>query len=214
MVSTSKKKTTVVILLFLFFAAANLISQSLYWDDPRYLVESGARFPAAASGGNLIAVVWQDFVPAEEGGGEVYLSLLTSKDSREWEKNSRFAGPYTYFKQETPVFSITVDQRGRILVAITSSENTTEILASTDRGRSFTTLATVRSHTTAVGPNLYVSASGNLLLFVTQETEDFLALYYSVSADGSDWSDFRALVDSEDLFMNFLPQHAGHLGRD
>lgn len=209
--SISKKKTMVAIL---FFAAANLISQSLYWNDPRYLVESGARFPAAASGGNLIAVVWQDFVPAEEGGGEVYLSMLTSKDSREWEKNSRFAGPYTYFKQETPIFSITVDRRGRILVAVTSSENTTEIFASTDRGRSFTALATVRSHTTAVGPNLYVSASGNLLLFVTQETEDFLALYYSVSADGSDWSGFRALVDSKDLFMNFLPQHAVHLGRD
>jgi len=212
--SMSKKRLPVVILFYLFFAAANLFSQSLYWGDPRILIESGARFPAAASGGNLIAAVWQDFVPAEEGGGEVYLSLLTSKDSKEWEKNSRFAGPYTYFKQETPIFSLTVDQRGRILVAVTSSENSTEILASTDGGRSFTTLATVRSNATAVGPNLYVSASGNLLLFVTQETEDFLALYYSVSADGSDWSGFRALVDNQDLFMNFLPQHAVHLGRD
>jgi len=212
--SMSKKKAPVVILLFLFFAAANLFSQSLYWGDPHALVESGARFPVAASGGNLLAAVWQDFVPAEEGGGEVYLSLLTSKDSREWEKNSRFAGPYTYFKQETPIFSLAVDQKGRILVAVTSSENTTEILASTDKGKSFATLATVRSNTTAVGPNIYVSASGNLLLFVTQETEDFLALYYSVSADGSDWSGFKALVDRRDLFMNFLPQHAVHLGRD
>ena len=214
MTCMSKKKAPVVILLFLFFAAANLFSQSLYWGDPSVLVESGARFPAVASGGNLIAAVWQDFVPAEEGGGEIYLSLLTSKYSKEWEKNNRFAGPYTYFKQETPIFSLTVDQRGRILVAVTLSENSTEILASTDGGRSFTTLAIVRSNATAVGPNLYVSASGNLLLFVTQETEDFLALYYSVSTDGSDWSGFRALVDSQDLFMNFLPQHAVHLGRD
>lgn len=209
-----KNNLPVVILLYLFFAAANLFSQSLYWGDPHALVESGARFPATTSGGNLIAAVWQDFVPAEEGGGDVYLSLLTSKDSREWVKNSRFAGPYTYFKQETPIFSLTVDQSGRILVAVTSSENTTEILASTDGGRSFTTLSTVRSNTTAVGPSLYVSASGNLLLFVTQETEDFLALYYSVSANGSIWSGFKVLVDNQDLFMNFLPHHAVHLDRD
>ncbi|MQY76611.1 MAG: hypothetical protein GH155_03190, partial [Spirochaeta sp.] len=210
----SKNKLPVLLLLYLFFTAANLFSQSLYWGDPRTLVESGARFPAAASSRNLIAVVWQDFVPAEKGGGELYLSLLTSKDGKEWEKNSRFAGPYNYFKQEAPIFSLTIDQRDRILVAVTSSEDTTEILSSTDEGRNFTPLATVRTNTTAVGPNLYVSASGNLLLFVTQETEDFLALYYSISADGSDWSGFSALVDNQDLFMNFLPHHAVHFGRD
>jgi len=37
--SMSKKKLPVVILFYLFFAAANLFSQSLYWGDPRILIE-------------------------------------------------------------------------------------------------------------------------------------------------------------------------------
>ncbi len=197
----------------LFFFALSLsilqglFAQSLFWEAPKTLLESGARFPNAASGGNLIVVVWQEFIPAEIGKGEIYLSCLVSEDAKNWRRSDRFAGPFSYQEREAPIYSLAVDDEGRIFLAIAASGNETAILSSVDRGETFRRLATVSAFATTVAPSLYLKSGGGLLLFVTQETENFLAIHYAISRDGSAWSDLKPLVVDGDLPINFLPHH-------
>jgi hypothetical protein len=190
-------------------------AQSLSWEDPRELLTENARFPKAVSGSDFMAVVWQEFVRRPLGKNEIYLSLLTSSDGKFWQRNERFAGPFLYQGREVPIFSLAVDRGNRLLAAVTQDEDTTLILASADGGLRFSSLARIKSRSTSLAPTISVSSDGELLLFVTDESGDFLSLYYSCSADGLNWDPFQPLVPpQEGLVFNFLPSHSAAAGTD
>ena len=105
------------------------------------MVQQSARFPTAASGGGLAVVAWQVVEANPQGGGRIYLSLQSSRDIRNWRRNDRFIGPITYEERESQLYSMTVDRRGTIFVAVASGEQETRLYRSTDEGRSFTLLA-------------------------------------------------------------------------
>ncbi len=189
-------------------------AQALYWESPQFLLESGARFPRAAAGGGLMAVVWQEYVDSGQDTGRVFLSVQSSRDGRSWKRSRRFAGPFPFRGREVIIYSLTVDARGRIYVAVASGENLTTVLRSDDGGATFVKLAEVRSVYTSLAPYLSLTAGGELLLFVTAETQETLSIYYAHSPEGRTWSEFAPLVEEPNLPINFLPHHASLGGRE
>ncbi|MBN1835229.1 MAG: SpoIIE family protein phosphatase [Spirochaetales bacterium] len=199
---------------FLLLAVLPAGAQRLYWEDPQVVVPAGVRFLSAQSGAGQVVAMWQEAVPGGGDGGEIYLSARSSRDGRRWQDNLRFAGPFPYEQRIAPIYSMCLDRTGNVFVAIASVDRETTVLRSTDGGRSFETLATVESATSALAPTLFVTAGGGLLLFVSQESGENLAIHYASSEDGRRWSGFRLLVEDPELPINFRPFHASHGGLD
>jgi hypothetical protein len=195
-----KSASSAASLFFLFLLLAGLTlggsagAQSYFWETPQVLVPGSARFPTAVSGGGLVAVAWQVVQPDPGGGGRIYLSIATSQDMRRWKRNDRFLGPIAYEEREVQLYSMAVDDAGMIYLALASGENRTELYRSSDQGRSFDLLSSIEAGTASLAPNISLTDSGNMLLFVTQEQATSLFIYYSVSAGGRSWSSFEPLV--------------------
>jgi HAMP domain-containing protein len=198
-----------LLLSLLLVNPAQVPAQSLSWEDPRELLAENARFPRAVSGRNFMAVVWQEFVRRPLGKNEIYLSLLTSSDGRSWQRNERFAGPFAYQGRDVPIYSLAVDRDNRILAAVSADKETVSVLASEDGGATFAALSEIKSRATSLAPTISVASDGSLLLFVTDESGDFLSLYYSNSENGRIWDSFQPLVPAQEgLVFNFLPSHS------
>ncbi|MBN2552143.1 MAG: exo-alpha-sialidase, partial [Spirochaetales bacterium] len=213
--SRNSEPTTLVLLLLLFvFLSSPLVAQTYYWENPRALIPAAARFPMAGSGGGLVAVIWQVIEADPQGGGQVYLSIQTSRDIRSWQRNDRFLGPISFEEQEVQLYSMAMDSDGIIYLAVAAGENRTELYRSTDQGQSFTLLSTIDAGAASLAPNIFLTDGGNLLLFVAQERGDFLFISYSVSRNGRVWSDFRPLAEDGQLPFNVLPSHTSLGGRE
>jgi serine phosphatase RsbU (regulator of sigma subunit) len=212
--------TAVLLPLLLFFVfCLPADAQSFFWESPKVLVPDAARFPAAVSGGGVVAVAWQVMENDPRGGGRIYLSIQTSRDVRSWMRNDRVLGPFTFEDREVQLYSMAIDRSGTIYLAVVSGENKTELYRSTDAGRSFLLLSTIEAGTASLAPSIFLTDSGNILLFVTQEYEtaegiSSLFVYYSVSPNGRSWSQYEPLVASGELPISFLPSHTSLNGRE
>ena len=201
------------ILLLLGLCAA-APAQSFFWETPRVLVPQSSRFPSAVSGGDLIAVAWQEVEVDEQGEQQIYISLQSSRDAENWLRSERVVGPIAYEDREVQLYSMAVDPSGAIYLAVFAAENETELYRSSDEGRSFSLLSTVEAGSTSLAPNISLTGSGNILLFVTQEQGNSLFIFYSVSRNGRSWSNFEPLVPGGQLPINFLPTHTTLDGRE
>jgi serine phosphatase RsbU (regulator of sigma subunit) len=206
-------------LCFSFSAAA----QILYWEEPELLVPAEGRFPQAVSGGGLVAFLWQETVWMQGNRGNNYLSLKTTRDGETWTTNERFAGPYAFTSDQgsgnsvnsvNSIFSLTMSEDGAIYVAVLSGENSIDFYASFDEGRTFTKTITRISLTTTLAPRLFRKADGGFLLFVTQELNEILSIFYSQSPDGETWSEFVPFAPEPELTLSFLPQHVSFRGKE
>jgi len=166
-------------------------AQSFFWETPRVLVPEGARFPTAVSGGGLVAVAWQVIEPNPDGGGQVFLSIQTSRDIRTWRRNNRFLGPIAYEDREVQLYSIAIDRSGTIYLAVAAGDNETALYRSSDEGKTFILLSTIEAGAASLAPNISLTDGGNILLFVTRERGNSLFIYYGVSENGRSWSPFE-----------------------
>jgi HAMP domain-containing protein len=197
------------------------LAQRLYWREPQAVLGPGTRFPSVVARGGLVAAVWQEMTPPRllGGGGEIRLSVATTRDLQQWNTTLRFAGPYEYQREEVAIYSLAVDRDGTVFVAILSGQSEVTLLRSRDAGRSFETLARLDAGATILTPTVSVTDSGRLLLFVIREREDFLEIYYTVSSDGVRWESFRPLVGERGqgaagLRSTYLPYHVSWNGRE
>ncbi len=191
----------------------------IYWDYPKVLVPEGVNFPQPAAGGGIMAVVWQEYAGAANGGRQVSLSILVTRDGKDWTSHRDFAGPFPASGRQVSIFSLAIDQSGRIYVAVNAAPNEVAIYSSSDGGSTFTELSRVTAETTTVGPRLFVRGGGGLILFTAQGGQtvgglNALSIRYLLSADGRNWTSARALVTSPDLSLNFAPYYAFYRGRD
>jgi len=209
-------KHSIFLCLFLFaiLAVLPLEGQDLFWEDPEILVTSNAQFPQAATGGGYLVILWHEFIKESEETGSVYLNLLVSRDGQNWEQRRRFAGPFRYAGEDAPISSLAVDSRGRILVAVASGERELTIYNSANGGETFTILSEKISFSITVTPRLFVKEDGGLILYVTQESEESLSIFYSLSDLGYEWEDFTPLIEEDELRLNFLPYHMSSGGRE
>jgi len=160
-------------------------------------------------------VVWHEFVPKNEEEGTVYLSLLATADGRNWRPNLRFLDPFSYKGKQTPLFSVLVTKRGTIFIAVATAEKEVTIYNSTDIGRTFNRMAIVKARDTIVVPKLFITSRGEYLLFVTSEFAEKLGIYYSLSGQGTQWSELKALVQAnEGLGLHSVPHHTSFKGKD
>ncbi|MDC7225572.1 MAG: SpoIIE family protein phosphatase [Spirochaetales bacterium] len=205
------------VLMFFFFCIP-ASAQNFYWEAETPLVDSGAGFSQSAAGGNLIASIWQDEVRSDDDGGEFYLSAVTSFDGAQWQSNERFLGPFEYTGNASYFFTFTIDNDGFITLAVSNNDNTVGIYRSTDAGKSFREIYRSTPFPVRISPRLSQRDDGGLILFVTQESvqDDFgsLGIYYSVSDDGSSWTEYELLAPEPELKGNFLPSHTSYNGRE
>jgi serine phosphatase RsbU (regulator of sigma subunit) len=201
------------ILRLLFIISAVSHAQTLFWDDPRVLEERSARFPQAAAGGDLVVVVWQEFVQ-----DEVYLSLSVEAGGEGRTVSRRFAGPFPYQGDEAPIFSLAVDPQERLYVAIAAADREILLLLSEDGGRTFRQTR-VEAPVTALAPRLSMRADGRPYLFVNYDRQDSVTIYFtSLSPQSFAGDTFTGalipLIQEQSLVFNFLPSHVSFRGRE
>jgi serine phosphatase RsbU (regulator of sigma subunit) len=159
--------------------------------------------------------VWHEFVPQNEEGGIVYLSLLVTADGKNWQPNLRFLDPFAYKGKQTPLFSVLVNKSGTIFIAVATAEKEVTIYSSSDIGRTFKKLALIKAKDIVVVPKLFITSRNEYLLFVTSEFAEKLGIYYSLSTSGTEWTELKALVQvNEGLGLHSIPYHTVFQGKE
>ncbi|MCX7787135.1 MAG: SpoIIE family protein phosphatase [Spirochaetes bacterium] len=191
-----------------------LQAQDLYWEDPEFIPAVGGRFPQVRAGGEMIVLMYQEFVPTREGEYQIFLSLRVSKNGRDWKEHSRFAGPYRFFGNETSIFSFAVTHTGIITVAVLASENKIDFFVSKDGGGTFQNASSKITERTTLAPRLFAKEDGGFILFVTQERGDILSILYAVSENGLGWTELAPLAPEPEVTLSFLPYHLSYKGME
>ncbi len=193
----------------------NLAQYDIFFESPTRLVSENAHFPDARSNGNLAVVTYQEVVRTGPEAGQIYISLITSTDGRNWVFRRRVVGPIAFERESAPiVFSSQLTADDRIVLAVSVSATDTRLLVSDNRGIRFRQVATLSNETTSVAPRLSRRSDGGMLLFVSQSVGGIQSILYSVSDDLENWTDFERLEENPDLGLNFLPFHTSHEGNE
>lgn len=208
-----KKRILLVSLYIFFLISSNIYSQQLFWAEPEVLQQRNVRFPQAQSGGGLVVVMWQEY-----DGNNIYLSYKSSRDLFTWKENLRFKGPYHYEGKEVPVFSFAMDNNACIYIAVANSEDRVLLMYSDDEGNTFTD-KTVYSNVTIVSPRLFLKDSGGLLLFVSNDLQDALSIYYlgfgkSFFTGYGSSLNLSPFIREQPRVLNFLPHHTSFKGKE
>jgi serine phosphatase RsbU (regulator of sigma subunit) len=174
-----------------------------------------------------MAAAWQEIAPRGRDAleGRITLSVATTTDGRSWSKPNRAFFPEISYKMheggiEPRVYSMTVDARGRILVAVARAERGIAVLESGDGGRTFQSAAVLGPAEVLVAPNIFNSATGGFILLAARSSATLqaepVALVVSTSADGRAWSPLVPLVAAGEpgAGLQLQPDHAVVLGRD
>jgi serine phosphatase RsbU (regulator of sigma subunit) len=224
-VNPTRRRILVFLMLLAHLPAAG---QVMYWQDPVVLA-SGAliRHTSSSSAGGLMAVAWQELTPRDKSGleGKTTVVLTTTADGTTWSKPNRSVYPDVSYRVheggvEPRVYSMTVDRRGRVLVAVARSDRGIAVMLSTDAGRTFEPASLVGAGEVLVAPSLFESAAGGFILLAARasgaQAAERVVLVFSTSADGRRWSDFSPLVtaDGPGAGLQLQPDHAAFGGKD
>ncbi len=190
-----------------------------YWETPVPFVPGAARFPVSASAGTVSAVAWQESSSSGDDSGAISLSVAVKRSGEGWKTYRNIAGPYAFAGSEPAITSIAVAPSGRILLAVSASASTIEVLSSEDYGNRFSKIVlngakSPLGSSGAVSPRIFVRADGGFILFATMSADQSLSLFASRSDDGVSWSSFVPFVTEEGLRLNFLPSHTSVGGKD
>jgi serine phosphatase RsbU (regulator of sigma subunit) len=207
-------KALAAVLIFLVWGLSSGWTQTVYWAEPEVLEEKNVQFLQADSGGGLVTLVWQEFI-----GEQSYLSLKVSRDLRKWISIRRFAGPFKQESQETPLFSLAVDNEARIYLAIASAPKRITLMISEDDGKTFSTTQ-LESSFDVIAPRLFIrGANRGLYLFVVHSTLTSLTIYYTplerdAFTPGRLYTELKPFVREADLRLSFLPHYAYFRGKE
>jgi len=207
-----------LLLLFSAFASIQVFSQTLYWEEAAQFSARPGKFPISAHSANFSIIAWQEVLPNNDSSvaatGLINISLAIKERGGPWQQRGIVAGPYTFLGTEPSILSMVIDNRDRIIIAAAAGGAQTEILISTDRGRTFSKQMLALGADNSVAPRLFVRADGGYLLFVTRGRGQALSIYYSRSDNGTTWTPFEFFTPENSLSLNFLPTHASIGRRD
>jgi len=199
------------IIFFLLLAAQPVFAVDLYWEEAEIFSSQG-RFPVSAYSDEISVIAWQEVAPNRDSGltasGFINVNLAIKETNGGWQRRGIVAGPYPFSGTEPSVTSLVIDNRGRIIMAVSAGGTQTEILISDNKGVSFTRRSLNLETENAVAPRIFVRADGGYLLFVSRGSGQSLTIYYSRSDDGVRWSPFEAFTPEHSLSLNFLPAHS------
>ncbi|MDR2700966.1 MAG: SpoIIE family protein phosphatase, partial [Spirochaetaceae bacterium] len=208
------------VVVFCLFAGA-LHAQNMNWEEPRLFSTRSGSFPVSDYRGRISAVAWQEAVRGDSGGA-INVNLAIKQGSDSWIIRENIAS-YPYFGAEPAILSITVDTKGRILLAAAASPTVTNIFIIADPRAEFIQYPLVMGAENSFAPRIFTRADGGYILFVTRSDSqrnslNNLSLYYARSEDGISWSNFQPFITEQDKNIhqniNVLPCHAAFNGRD
>ncbi|WP_234969000.1 SpoIIE family protein phosphatase [Alkalispirochaeta americana] len=197
------------------FSVAAQITQ--YFEQPRALTDDNSHYPRILATDSQLLVLYQQVLRPDANGdqGEMYLSVLYSRDGREWGRREQRLGPFPFSGSAVPmIYSAVVSGDNIIYVAITASAEETLIFRSLDEGASFQEVHSVSTERTNVAPSLTEMSDGSVTLFVNRNLDGRQQIVYLTSRDGLAWSDARPLDRDSATGLSFLPSHGATEERD
>jgi len=182
------------------FSSLSLFAAEFYWENPVTISSGDARFPTVSSNEKgLSAVIWQEVV----SGGKIYLSGKIFYENTAKEV-SRFAGPFSYTGEVPNIFSVAVNNQGKIAVAVLSNKNAISVF-STENFETFNETVLQQDSASLVAPRIFRTSNDDFMLFATQGQNESFSLMTSVSQDGKLWSEFEAFLPSFGMQNAFIP---------
>lgn len=178
-----------------------LFAEDYYWENPETISSNDSRFPTVATNSNgLSAVIWQE-VTAKDA---FYLSGKIFYQETSYEI-SRFAGPFSYTGEVPNVFSVAINNKNQIAVAVLSNEVGISVYTSEDFGKTFENKVLEQDTTYLVAPRVFRTSNDDFMLFATQGQNEVFSLVTSTSSDGKTWTDFESFLPSYGMQNAFIP---------
>jgi len=182
----------------------DIYSADYYWENPKSISSKDSRFPASTSNENGVsAVFWQE-ISKNQNGGTIYLSGKVFHNNS-WQTISNIAGPYSYSGEVPNIFSLAINNKNQIAIAVLSGKNTVSVFSSNDYGQTFTESKLDQEGTSLVAPRVFRTSSDEFLLFATQGQNESFSLMTSSSEDGITWSNFERFLPSLTMQNAFVP---------
>lgn len=182
------------LLPFFFFLPLFIASaQGLYWENPKTITDQNrdCRFPSCVSGiskkAKTSACFWQEIHKEEN---TIHLVISTTEDGITWEEPRRFAGPFFYSGDIPEMYSVAINSKGKIAVAMLSAINEISVCISDDGGKTFSFYALAKQEKPLVGPRIFSLANDGFIVFATLANGETFSMLYSLSKKGSDWTSF------------------------
>ncbi len=190
-----------ILLVIQGFFTLPVFAADFYWENPVSVSSGDSRFPAAANNHNGVSVVvWEEIV----SGGKLYLSGKISYNNK-WQNISRFAGPYSYTGEVPNIFSVAINNKNQISIAVLSEKDSISVFSTEDFGNTFNEAKISHESKSLVAPRIFRTCNDDFLLFATQGQNERFSLMTSKSTDGKSWSDFEIFLPSMEMQNAFVP---------
>jgi len=204
-----QKKQNLIILFFLIFTFCKIVPLSafdFYWEDTVNLSSGEGRFPQSSSGKNLNIVVWEDIEITGKDKGNIWLSAqIANNNENTWKTIKHFAGPYVYSGDVPNIFSVAINKKDVIAIAVKSASQQISSIVSSDGGHSFTSYDIFKTGESLIAPRIYQSANNTFTIFATGVADGSFHLNIARSSDGITWTPFSAFANSSSFTNAFLP---------
>lgn len=216
MMRSIKCRIAFAIVFLLFFYANLLIAQVSYQSentlDTTALVEIDSGnlfFPQSVGDEQLQAIVYQEVDFQTDSSGTIYLSAAINQ-SGAWKQYRRFSVPAQFSRENPPlVFSALVTDDGTLVVAFLADSRTITIYRYTATDASLRAVAQIATEATTVAPRLFQRSDGGVVCFVSSRESDsgWQSIYFAISHDMADWSNFRVIGTLSGNHASFLPTY-------
>jgi serine phosphatase RsbU (regulator of sigma subunit) len=212
------KKAAAALLFFLFCIPGLSALSNFYWEPPDFFSPDGrspeGSFPVTAFNDSIAVLAWQENPGDTEGQRRTAISVAVKRRGRNWIVRRSMAGPYSYSGPEPALLGAAVDQRNRIVIAVSASALHTELLVSEDGGRTFSRVQLRIGSEGASIPRIYPREGGGFLLFTDRWGNQLPSIYYARSADGLSWASPEPLVTEPSPRISSSPAHVSVGGID
>jgi len=195
--------------IFLFLFCLILFcgySQDFYWETPEALSKRNGQFLQSASNGNISAAIWEEAVKKNESEGNIFISMAVHING-DWNVYERISEPIAYAARIPSIASIAVGNDNTILAAYIKNRNTIIILKSIDGGQTFEKKEIISEMYDLLSPYISVLSNGSYMLCISHGAGENFSLYYSLSKDGIEWTDFIEFNTAKKNPRSFLPVH-------
>ena len=213
---TIDRKKIYVFFFLTVFCRFFVTASGFYWSQPEQISLDQGKFPVSDFNDRAAVIVWQEHKDNEKNN--TYLSSLYISSSGEQNLCRFFAGPFSFAGEEPSLSSVVVDSSGTVFAVAPVDSEFIGIYRSVDGGKTYSeTLIDSknnRDEKNVVAPRIYNLGKGGYIILAARGGGDVLSIYFSISEDGINWSEFKPFPPAENLGASFLPVHLYSGGKD
>ncbi len=200
-------KSLILFFSFFFFSLSFAFSYDFYWEKPVLISSSDSRFPKSVTNEKKSFGFWQEIDSSKK---QIWISCIYF-DGFQWCVNERFAGPFAYSGEVPDIFSVAINKKNSVVLAIKSSASDVSVYVSNDECRSFEMAKIPNKNESLFAPRIFSTSDNKFILFSSlakQGENDLLHNFYLYSAksvDGLSWSDFSEVSAFSSIKNPFAP---------